>query len=139
MKRIILFLTLLSYAVALYSQLPVQPVSILNPEIDSIGNTYYGIKQMQQCQNRIYCFEDGTIGATYTFGIDWPGFSGDRGTGYNYFDGNEWNEWPAERIESDRSGWPSYAPLGENGELIVSHMSYHPSSDEGLYLSIEGL
>ena len=25
------------------------------------------------------------------------------------------------RIETDRCGWPSIAPLGENGEIVVSH------------------
>ncbi len=47
----------------------------------------------------------------------------DRGTGYNYFDGNGWQPWPEERIESKRNGWPSYAPLGETGELVVAHLA----------------
>ena len=47
----------------------------------------------------------------------------DRGTGYNYFDGNNWGPLPAEQVESERVGWPSYAPLGENGEIIVAHGS----------------
>jgi len=129
MKRIILYLTLLSYAVALYPQLPAQPISILNSEFDSIGNTFYGIQSYATMQNRIYRFEDGTVGATYTFGIDWPGFS-DRGTGYNYYNGDEWSEWPTERIENQRTGWSSYAPLGEEGELVVAHIS--ASSNECL-------
>jgi len=28
---------------------------------------------------------------------------------------------PTVRIEDVRTGWPSYAPLGENGEIVVSH------------------
>ncbi|MCD4682861.1 MAG: hypothetical protein K8R86_06235, partial [Bacteroidales bacterium] len=134
MKRIILFLTLLSCAVGLYSQLPVQPVSILNTELDSIGDTYYDKQTYATMQNRLYCFDDGTIGATYIIGYDFINYP-DCGTGYNYFNGTEWNNWAIERIEPDRSGWPSYAPLGENSELIVSHMSYYPSSDEGLYFN----
>ncbi len=65
-------------------------------------------------------FEDGTIGATWTYGLAHPNFA-DRGTGYNYFDGNDWGFFPAVRIESIRAGWPSYAPYGEVGELVVSH------------------
>jgi len=133
MKRIILLLTLLSYVTALYSQLPVQPVSILNSEKDTIGNTYYQVQTNATCQNRICVYDDGTIGATYTIGFNWPGFASDRGTGYNYFDGDEWNEWPEERIETERAGWPSYAPLGEEGELVVAHLS--ASSNECLVFS----
>ncbi|MCB0805506.1 MAG: exo-alpha-sialidase, partial [Bacteroidales bacterium] len=65
-------------------------------------------------------FEDGTVGATWTMGFADPGFA-DRGTGYNYYDGNNWGVMPTERIESIRTGWPSYAPYGENGELVISH------------------
>lgn len=45
----------------------------------------------------------------------------DRGTGYNYFDGANWGEQPSERVEPLRSGWPSIAPYGENGEILASH------------------
>ena len=38
--------------------------------------------------------------------------------------------WPEDRIESDRSGFPSYAPIGENGEMVVAHLS--GSIDDGL-------
>ncbi|MCD4791084.1 MAG: T9SS type A sorting domain-containing protein, partial [Bacteroidales bacterium] len=48
-----------------------------------------------------------------------PAFSG-RGTGYNYFDGNNWGPYPTERLESERCGWPSYAPLGD-GEITACH------------------
>jgi hypothetical protein len=60
------------------------------------------------------------MGATWTYGISDPTFA-DRGTGYNYFDGSAWGPIPEARIESIRAGWPSYAPYGVNGELVVSH------------------
>ena len=110
MKRIALIFLLAAFGAALYSQ----------EEI--IGQSLYDQQTNASCQNRIYYFEDGFIGATWTYGIDMPN-SPDRGTGYNYFDGTVWQPWPTERIESQRSGWPSYAPLGENGELIVAHLS----------------
>jgi hypothetical protein len=44
-----------------------------------------------------------------------------RGTGYNYYNGTEWGPMPTERLESIRCGWPSYAPWGPNGEIVVSH------------------
>lgn len=88
-----------------------------------IGTTTYDLQSNGACQNRIYLYDDGTIGVTYTFSNEM--FSGyyDRGTGYNYFDGANWNIWDTARLENDRTGWPSYAPLGESGEIIFSHYS----------------
>jgi PKD repeat protein len=45
----------------------------------------------------------------------------DRGTGYNYFNGSSWGPFPVARIETSKSGWPSYAPYNTNGEVVVSH------------------
>lgn len=87
---------------------------------DIIGLTRYDLQTQRSCPGRIHLFDDGSIGATWTRAIDDNGFP-DRGTGYNYFDGNTWDTAPEERIESIRTGWPSYAAYGENGELVVSH------------------
>ena len=54
-----------------------------------IGVTKYDLQSNGSCQNRVYRFSDGTIGAAWTMGSINPGFS-DRGTGYNYFDGTNW-------------------------------------------------
>ena len=124
MKRIILILFAVILSVTLFTQSPFKSSSYLDPEEEIIGNSFYDLQSNGACQNRIYYYPDGTIGAVWTFGLDFPGFT-DRGTGYNYFDGNTWNDWPEERIESDRTGWPSYAPLGENGEIVFSHSSGH--------------
>jgi hypothetical protein len=101
---------------------PVLPASksVLLPEETNIGGTRYDLQTNTSCQNRFHVFDDGTMGATWTYGLLDPNFS-DRGTGYNYFDGEAWGAAPTERIESIRAGWPSYAPYGANGELVVSH------------------
>lgn len=91
-----------------------------NVEEQEIGGTRYDLQSNSSCQNRLVYYPDGTIGATWTMGFDDPNFA-DRGTGYNYFDGNNWGTNPTSRIESIRTGWPSYAPYGNNGELVVSH------------------
>lgn len=88
-----------------------------------IGMTYYDLQTNASTQKRIHVFDDGTMGVVWTMGFDYPGFSDDRGTGYNYFDGENWSPIPTERLESDRTGWPEYTPFGENGEIIVSHLS----------------
>ncbi|MFU8845027.1 MAG: T9SS type A sorting domain-containing protein [Bacteroidales bacterium] len=85
-----------------------------------IGNTYYDLQTYGSIQQRLYAYPDGTIGATWMMALetpDWP----DRGTGYNYYDGSSWGPYPTTRIESGRTGWPSYAPLGTNGEINVAH------------------
>ena len=71
-----------------------------------IATTYYDQQTNASTQNRIYYFDDGTIGATLTWGME-PSSYPDRGTGYNYFDGTSWLAFPTERIESMRTGWPS--------------------------------
>ncbi len=92
---------------------------------DLIGNTYFDLQTNASVQNRLYLHDDGTIGATFTFGLNFPTFP-DRGTGYNYYDGNSWGVTPVQRIEAQRTGWPSYSPWGQEGEIIVSHFSNAP-------------
>ncbi len=86
---------------------------------DVLGNTFYDLQTNASMATRIHYFDDGTMAGTWTRGIT-SGFP-DRGTGYNYFDGSAWGPEPTARIEDIRCGWPSYAPLGANGEIVVSH------------------
>jgi hypothetical protein len=104
----------------------------LFPEETQIGETWYDRQTNSTNQNRIYLYDDGTIGATWMIGFNHPNFN-DRGSGYNYFDGNNWGPHPTSAIESQRSGWPSYVPLGENGEMVVSHIS--GGTDDGLMIN----
>ena len=85
-----------------------------------IGGTVYDLQSNTLLGNRIHMFQDGSMGAIWTMGISATAFPG-RGTGYNFFDGTSWGSAPTARIESLRTGWPSYAPLGIDGELVVSH------------------
>ena len=99
----------------------------INPTVASdraadkvIGETWYDLQSNSTMANRIYAFDDGTIGATWTRGMN-PTAYADRGTGYNYYDGTNWGAYPSERIEDVRTGWPSYAPYLANGEIVCSH------------------
>lgn len=87
-----------------------------------IGLTRYDLQSNYSMGQRIYLFPDNTLSATFTYGMFDPGFS-DRGTGYNYHNGSSWGPFPTQRIESMRTGWPSIAPYGANGEVVVSHMA----------------
>jgi hypothetical protein len=90
------------------------------PEEEQIGDTRYDDQANASIQNRIYLYDDGTIGATWTRAMI-DGTWTDRGTGYNYFDGSAWGSYPTTQVEVERTGWPSYSPLGENGEIIAAH------------------
>ncbi len=90
------------------------------PDEFIIGSTWYDLQTNKGVQNRIYRWDDGSIGAVWTMGMEASAFP-DRGTGYNFFDGSAWGSAPAARLESVRAGWPSYSPLGENGELVIAH------------------
>lgn len=84
-----------------------------------IGSTLYDNQSNASVANRIYAFPDGTVAATWIFGLANPNFA-DRGTGYNYYDGTSWGDEPAARIENTRVGWGCYTPVGD-GELVVAH------------------
>ena len=105
------------------------PVQTFNPTTnskavleDDIGSTRYDSQTNEAIQNRIVFFPDGTIGATWTKGEGETSFT-NRGTGYNYFNGSTWGPQPTARIETVRTGWPSYDALGPNGEIVISHQS----------------
>jgi hypothetical protein len=90
-----------------------------------IIETVYDLQSNAAIGNRFWVWEDGTMAAVTTKGMESPGWP-DRGTGYNYFDGSEWGPQPAERIESRSAGWPSIAPWGDNGEIVVAHTTGAP-------------
>lgn len=89
---------------------------------DVLGTTIYDLQTNEAPQNRIYVFADGTIGGTWTIGTP-PTSYADRGTGYNYFDGTTWGTAPSTRIETTRTGWPSYGPWNGRGEFVIAHNS----------------
>lgn len=112
MKRIVFCISIATLSFVIFAQ-----------DGENLGMSYYDLQTNGSNQNRIYLFDDGTIGATWTQSHQMYTSYPDRGTGYNYFNGSTWQPFPEERIESMRTGWPSYAPLGTSGELIVSHLS----------------
>ncbi len=87
--------------------------------------THYDLQSNGYVANRMWRFEDGSVGVVAT----WSQLANltDRGTGYDYYDGTEfqWDEFDGEpmpgRIETEKTGWPSYCQYGANGEIVVSH------------------
>lgn len=90
---------------------------------DTIGHTRYDLQSTCSAPGgRMTLFPDGTMAAVWTRGVS-PSAYADRGTGYNYFDGTIWGDIDPPRLESVRTGWPSHAQLGADGEIVVSHRS----------------
>jgi hypothetical protein len=85
--------------------------------------TTYDLQTNGSTSPRIYRYPDGTVGAVCTWSSSISGSQfPDRGTGYNYFNGTVWGPQPTARIETSvRTGWPSYAPYGSNGEIVIAH------------------
>lgn len=92
-------------------------------EESEVIHTTYDLQSNSFLANRMYQRNDGSIGVVTTFSMAENASAADRGTGYNYYNGNEWGEMPEARIESERTGWPSIAPWGAEGEIIVNHSS----------------
>jgi hypothetical protein len=91
-----------------------------------IGVTKYDRQTNRSVQNRMYYYPDGKIAATWTMGMLDVAYN-DRGTGYNFFSGSSWGSPPTARLETFKTGWPSYTPWGANGEMIIAHRnSYSP-------------
>ncbi|MCX6245684.1 MAG: T9SS type A sorting domain-containing protein [Bacteroidetes bacterium] len=97
--------------------------SILDDPISSV--TRYDLQSNSSSSNRLYLYDDGTVGTTATWSTQDASWT-DRGTGYNYWDGSAFGSLPTARTESMRSGWPSYCPFGATGEMTIAHQSAGP-------------
>jgi hypothetical protein len=98
----------------------VRKMSSLAPNEHIIGTTFWDLQTQSLLQNRIHRYDDGSIGTVWIRGTQHNAFP-DRGTGYNFYDGTDWDPVPGSRIESVRAGWCNYAPWSVDGEIIASH------------------
>jgi hypothetical protein len=125
-------------------QVPVDPVPpMVNPtsytkpaalkEAKLVGDetetmeTLYDLQTNTMLSNRLVVWENGDMAAVSTWGQENPaGFAfPDRGSGYNFYSAatGTWGPKPTARIESVRTGWPSIAAWGTDGEVVVAHQS----------------
>ena len=90
----------------------------------------------------MYQLNDGSVGVVAMMSSDEQGNFSDRGTGYNFYkEGNidASNDIPQQRIEANatgedmRTGWPSIAPYGAEGEILVVHYTDDTDLTKGLY------
>jgi hypothetical protein len=87
--------------------------------------TYYDLQSNQYVANRMYQLPNGSVAAVATMSHEDNQTASDRGTGYNFFDGNDWNDMPENRVEPFKTGWPSIARFGANGEILLAHGNGH--------------
>ena len=83
-------------------------------------HTNYDLQSNSALGNRWALWSDGTAATVITRDYNNSTSYPDRGTGYNYFDGEGFGDEPDGRIESSYSGWPSISAMG-NGEILASH------------------
>ena len=87
--------------------------------------TDYDLQSNQYVANRMYQLPNGSVAVAATMSHEPNQVASDRGTGYNFFNGEEWGEEPEERVEPFKTGWPSIAQWGENGEILLAHGNGH--------------
>lgn len=97
--------------------------------------TNYDLQSNSALGNRMTSWPDGSVSIVATWDHSALTNFPDRGTGYNFYDGNDFGAEPEERQESVKSGWPSICACGD-GELLASHATgvnlyYRPTKGEG--------
>lgn len=84
--------------------------------------TNFDLQSNSWCSNRMVQFSNGSVAVTAMMSHEANTVNSDRGTGYNFYDGTSWGDMPEARVEGDyRTGWPTIARWGENGEILLSH------------------
>lgn len=84
-----------------------------------LGTTFYDLQTNGSQAPKIYAHPDGTISAVWT---TMASAASSRGTGYNYYNGNNWinSSSSSDRIENVRTGWGTMTCVG-NAEIVASH------------------
>ena len=85
--------------------------------------TNYDLQSNSWLANRMYQLPNGNVGVTATLSHQTNQTASDRGTGYNFYNAEtgEWMDQPDARLEDVRTGWPSIAQWGDNGEILIAH------------------
>lgn len=90
-------------------------------DFTTVGTTWNDLQALNygNTMQRMWVYPDGTVGSTWV--SEGENQLPDRGAGYNYFDGNDWQEPTLHVGPEDRMGTVCYAPFGENGEIIATY------------------
>ena len=96
-------------------------------EISETMMTYYDLQSNGYVANRMYQLPNGSVAISATMSHEANLVASDRGTGYNFYDAEsgEFADLPDARVEDFKTGWPSIAPWGETGEILLAHGNGH--------------
>ena len=105
---------------------PQEPRSVVVNRWDDMEDaeilwTTYDLQSNQYVANRMVQWGNGNVAAVATMSHEYNLTASDRGTGYNFYNGSDWDEEPEARFEPWKTGWPSIAQWGENGEILLCH------------------
>ncbi|MDA7596484.1 fasciclin domain-containing protein, partial [Flavobacteriales bacterium] len=101
-----------------------------------IGATTYDLQTNGSVQNRIKLHDNGTISTVWTMSNQFNSSFSDRGTGYNFFDGNSWSPNPTNRLENSRGGWPSIISLDNGSEMAITHSTDNSNINNASRVSV---
>ena len=102
--------------------------------------TYYDLQSNGNISNRMYQNANGDVAVVATLSLEQNLVASDRGTGYNFAPAGDIYAFGAEpevREEANatgedfRTGWPTVAPYGPTGEILVAHPG--DAAHDGLY------
>ena len=94
--------------------------------------TFYDLQSNGYVSNRMYQKANGDVAVVVTMSREQNLTASDRGTGYNFIAGGDMSnlgDIPEVREEANatgadvRTGWPTIAPYGAEGEILVNHSS----------------
>ena len=104
-----------------------------NFEEAHVMSTFYDLQSNSHVSNRMYQNANGDVAVALTMSLEANMVASDRGTGYSFSAGGDIANFtfPEEREEANatgddlRTGWPTIAPYGANGEILVNHYDKH--------------
>ncbi|MCQ2310025.1 MAG: T9SS type A sorting domain-containing protein [Bacteroidales bacterium] len=110
--------------------------------------TNYDLQSNGFVSNRMYQLPNGSVAVAATMSHEANQSATDRGTGYNFCANGDneggWGEQPDERVEgATRTGWPSIARYGANGEILAVHndgvyVFYRETAGQGEWIPVNG-
>lgn len=102
-----------------------------NFEEAHVMSTFYDLQSNSHVSNRLYQNAKGDVAVATTMSLEANMVASDRGTGYSFAEGGDIANFTfaegreeANATGADvRTGWPTIAPYGANGEILVNHSS----------------
>ena len=100
-----------------------------NFEEAHVMSTFYDLQSNGQVSNRMYQNAQGDVAVAITMSLENNLTASDRGTGYSFAEGGDIINFTFAEVREEanatgadmRTGWPSIAPYGANGEILVNH------------------